>query len=110
MPARIRRLAGPASPPGYREDGRLCERSNAEMIADAPTAGPGVFVVSTGRGGSTMLSNMLRRNPGILSSSEVFSLLMADPFPPGELEAAASWRLPTEAWGFFRHLYRVGRP
>ena len=49
------------------------------MIADARTAGPGVFVVSTGRCGSTMLSNMLRLNPGILSLSEFFSLLMPDP-------------------------------
>ena len=108
MPARIRRLPGPASRPGYREDGRLCERSNVEMIADARTAGPGVFVVSTGRCGSTMLSNMLRLNPGILSLSEFFSLLMPDPFPAGDLDAAAYWRLLSEPWVFFRHLYRLG--
>jgi hypothetical protein len=78
------------------------------MIADARTAGPGVFVVSTGRCGSTMLSNMLRLNPGILSLSEFFSLLMPDPFPAGELDAAAYWRLLSEPWVFFRHLYRLG--
>ena len=59
------------------------------MIADARTARPGVFVVSTGRCGSTMLSNMLRLNPEILSLSEFFSLLMPDPLPAGELDAAA---------------------
>ena len=78
------------------------------MIADARTARPGVFVVSTGRCGSTMLSNMLRLNPGILSLSEFFSLLMPDPLPAGELDAAAYWRLLSEPWVFFRHLYRLG--
>ena len=78
------------------------------MIAEARTARPGVFVVSTGRCGSTMLSNMLRMNPGILSLSELFSLLMPDPLPAGELDAAAYWRLLSEPWVFFRHLYRLG--
>jgi hypothetical protein len=108
MPARIRRLPRPAPPPGYRDNGRLCERSNFEMIADARTARPGVFVVSTGRCGSTMLSNMLRLNPEILSLSEFFSLLMPDPLPAGELDAAAYWRLLSEPWVFFRHVYRLG--
>ena len=78
------------------------------MIADARTARPGVFVVSTGRCGSTMLSNMLRLNPEILSLSEFFSLLMPDPLPAGELDAAAYWRLLSEPWVFFRHVYRLG--
>ena len=63
------------------------------MTAEARTARPGVIVVSTGRCGSTMLSNMLRLNPEILSLSEFFSLLMPDPFPAGELDAAAYWRI-----------------
>ena len=78
------------------------------MTADARTARPGVIVVSTGRCGSTMLSNMLRLNPGILSLSEFFSLLMPDPFPAGELDAAAYWRLLSEPWVFFKHAYRLG--
>jgi hypothetical protein len=49
------------------------------MTADALTARPGTFVVSTGRCGSTMLTNMLRLNPDILSLSEFFSLLLPDP-------------------------------
>jgi Sulfotransferase family len=78
------------------------------MTADARTARPGVFVVSTGRCGSTMLSNMLRLNPDVLSMSEFLSLLMPDPLPPGELDAAAYWRLLSEPWTFFRHAYRLG--
>src|SRR6476660_4291243 len=92
----------------YRENGSLCKRSKAEMTADARTAWPGVIVVSTGRCGSTMLSNMLRLNPEILSLSEFFSLLMPDPFPAGGLDAAAYWRLLSEPWVFFRHAYRLG--
>jgi len=78
------------------------------MTASAGSAWPGVFVVSTGRCGSTMLSNMLRLNPEILSLSEFFSLLMPDPFPAGELDAAAYWRLLSEPWVFFRHAYGLG--
>jgi hypothetical protein len=78
------------------------------MTADAGTARAAVFVVSTGRCGSTMLSNMLRLNRDILSLSEFFSLLMPDPFPPGEMDAAAYWRLLTAPWTFFRHTYQLG--
>ena len=77
------------------------------MTADALTARPGVFVVSTGRCGSTMLSNMLRPNPDVLSLSEFLSLLMPDPIPAGEMDAAAYWRLLSEPWAFFRHAYRL---
>ena len=55
-----------------------------------------------------MLSNMLRLNPEILSLSEFFSLMMPDPLPAGELDAAAYWRLLSEPWVFFRHAYRLG--
>jgi hypothetical protein len=57
---------------------------------------PGVFVVSGGRCGSTMLSKMLRLSPQILSLAEFFALL-PDPLPPGEFDAAAYWRLLTES-------------
>jgi hypothetical protein len=78
------------------------------MSADALTAQPGLFVVSTGRCGSTMLSNMIRLNPDVLSLSEFLSLLMPDPLPAAELDAAAYWRLLSEPWTFFRHAYRLG--
>jgi Sulfotransferase family len=78
------------------------------MTADALTTPPGVFVVSTGRCGSTMLSNMVRLHPDVLSLSEFLSLLMPDPLPPGEMDGAAYWRLLSEPWTFFRHAYQLG--
>lgn len=69
---------------------------------------PGVFAVSTGRCGSTMLSNMLRLNPDILSLSEFLSALLPDPLPQGALDAAAYWRLLTRPAPFFVHAYRLG--
>lgn len=46
------------------------------MLAAAdPREGRPVFVVSTGRCGSTLLSNILRLHPSILSISEFFSML-----------------------------------
>ena len=76
------------------------------MTADADR--PGVFVVSTGRCGSTMLSNMFRLNPEILSLSEFLAMLLPDPLPLGELDAAAYWRLLSEPWPFLRLAYRLG--
>jgi Sulfotransferase family len=99
------RLRGPAA---IVKMAAFASGANVEMTADVRTAWPGVIVVSTGRCGSTMLSNMLRLNPEILSLSEFFSLLMPDPFPAGELDAAAYWRLLSEPWVFFRHAYQLG--
>ncbi len=76
------------------------------MTADADR--PGVFVVSTGRCGSTMLSNMFRLNPEILSLSEFLAMLSPDPLPLGELAPAAYWRLLTEPRPLFRHAYQLG--
>jgi len=76
------------------------------MTADADR--PGVFVVSTGRCGSTMLSNMFRLNPEILSLSEFLAMLWPDPLPRGEFGAAAYWRLLTEPGPLFRLAYRLG--
>jgi hypothetical protein len=55
-----------------------------------------------------MLSNMLRLNPEILSLSEFLTWLIPDPVPPGELEAAAYWRLLTEPRPYLTHAYRLG--
>lgn len=58
-----------------------------------------VFVVGTGRCGSTLLSNLLREHPRILSVSELFSLAtdlggrIAETFPDGALDAGAFWGL-----------------
>jgi putative sulfotransferase len=55
-----------------------------------------------------MLSNMLRLNPEILSLSEFLVLLIPDPLPPGELGAAAYWRLLAEPRPFITHAYQLG--
>ncbi|HKS45914.1 MAG TPA: hypothetical protein VJT49_12530 [Amycolatopsis sp.] len=50
------------------------------------------FIVSTGRCGSTLLSRILNDHPDVLSLSEVFSLLTADPRFGGEENGPAFWR------------------
>lgn len=54
-------------------------------------AGP-VFIVSTGRCGSTMLSNMVRRHPDMLSVSEFFSALSSQAFRGGAMTGEAMFR------------------
>lgn len=56
------------------------------------------FVVGTGRCGSTMLSNMLREHPKVLSLSEFFSMITdgnfsQEPFLPGPLGGKQFWSL-----------------
>lgn len=51
------------------------------------------FVVCTGRSGSTLLSNMLRLNPGILSLSEFFAFLGPSAFQTGPMDAEQLWAL-----------------
>lgn len=60
----------------------MVNEASAPPAADAPEAegGPGltaapVFIVSTGRCGSTMLSNMVRRHPDLLSLSEFWPVM-----------------------------------
>ncbi len=50
---------------------------------------PPVFVVSTGRCGSTMVSDMLNRHPGVLSMSEFFSFIGLDLF--GRRQTSGDW-------------------
>jgi Sulfotransferase family len=69
-----------------------------------------VFAVSTGRCGSTLLSNMLRLHPGILSLSEFFGMLLSGPFPPGELTGDDYWRLLSTPHEFVTMAYRAGAP
>ena len=64
------------------------------MNAPAP-----VFVVGTGRCGSTMLSELLREHEHVLSISEFFSFTtdlggrIAQGFAPEPIDAAAFWRI-----------------
>lgn len=55
------------------------------------------FVVGTGRCGSTMLSNLLRAHPDVLSISEFFSLLYGPMFQEGVLDAAQFWQILSAA-------------
>jgi cytochrome P450 len=49
------------------------------------------FVVSTGRCGSTLLSEILATHPAVLSLSECLANLRPDPFPAGQLTAPEFW-------------------
>lgn len=72
------------------------------MNTSMPTHPP-LFVVGTGRCGSTMLSELVREHPQLASLSEVFSLItdlggrIAECFPAGLVDAAAMWRILGDA-------------
>lgn len=58
------------------------------------------FVVGTGRCGSTMLSNMLREHPKVLSLSEFFAMVsdgsrIPEAFSPKSMDGAQFWRILT---------------
>lgn len=63
-----------------------------------------VFVIGTGRCGSTLLSDMLRLHPDVASLSEFFSFVsdlgcrVAATFPPGKVSGAALWEIIATAW------------
>jgi putative sulfotransferase len=59
-------------------------------MADSPNP---IFVASTGRSGSTLLSSMLRLHPEVLSLSEVMSFLMPLTFAYDSLDGEQFWRL-----------------
>ncbi|MYB35551.1 MAG: sulfotransferase [Gammaproteobacteria bacterium] len=54
---------------------------------------PPVFVFSTGRCGSTMISEMLNRHPDILSLSEFFSVLGLNAFSGKKVTGDRMWQL-----------------
>lgn len=56
-----------------------------------PSTAP-VFIVSTGRCGSTLLSEILGDHPDVLNVSEVFALLVANPRFVGEESGTEFWR------------------
>jgi putative sulfotransferase len=58
------------------------------------------FVIGTGRCGSTMLSNMLRDHPKVLSLSEFFAMVsdgsrIPEAFSPEPMDGAQFWRILT---------------
>jgi hypothetical protein len=81
------------------------------MAAPSP-----VFIVGTGRCGSTMLSTFLRQHPDVLSVSEFLTCLadlggrIARCFPDDPLHGAAFWRLLSEAPPKLSTMLRHGVP
>ena len=70
---------------------------------------PPVFVLSTGRCGSTMVSEMLNKHPNILSVSELFSTLGLTAFPGRKVNGEWMWRLLNTPGGRMRILARETR-
>jgi len=56
---------------------------------------PPVFIVGTGRCGSTMMSNLVRLHPRLLSLSELFTSLAGRAFTLGDIDGERFWRLLT---------------
>jgi putative sulfotransferase len=67
-----------------------------------------VIVVSTGRSGSTMLSNMVRGHPELLSLSELFILLGDPAFPDGPVSGARFWDILSRPHRTLHVLQRSG--
>lgn len=72
---------------------------STETLIDPEANLSPVFVVGTGRCGSTLVSQMLGEHPSILSVSEWFSFItdldtrIEPAFADGEIDAEAFWRL-----------------
>lgn len=70
------------------------------------------FVVSTGRCGSTALSRVLREHPGVLSISELFSMLKGKlrhtGFPAHQMDGAELWQILTARDAFADARIRAG--
>jgi len=69
-----------------------------------------VLVLSTGRCGSTMVSNILNRHPGILSVSEFFSCLGPRAFVGRRPGGERMWRLYSRPGTTIRRLRHYGIP
>lgn len=79
------------------------------MSRQAANAEPApVFIVSTGRCGSTLLTNMIRLNPEVLSLSEFFGTLLSGPFPPGDMSGPGYAELIGTPHPFVTMAYRAG--
>lgn len=97
---------------------KLAEQSSASLevptLVSSPAGKPGlappVFVVSSGRCGSTLLSNMLRLHPDILSLSELLILLMPGAFAGGTapIQGPHFWALLSTPRKRMTLMYRLG--
>ena len=75
---------------------------------------PPVFVVGTGRCGSTLVSTLMREHPGVLSISELFSFvtdlgsLIPRAFPAEPMSGAEFWRVMADPCPRMNQLLREG--
>lgn len=72
------------------------------MVTAAAPALPPVFVLSTGRCGSTMVSNILNRHPEVLSLSEFFSYVGALSLRRRRVSGEKIWQLCSRPHGHTR--------
>ena len=69
---------------------------------------PPVFVVNTGRCGSTLMSRMLALHPAILSISEFLAALTSEALTADRLDGEAFWRLIVRPRPILVALFRAG--
>jgi hypothetical protein len=82
MPQKSAALAGECR--NLRHDRSQRDSYDGSMVS--PT-----FVVSSGRCGSTLISNLIRMHPEILSLSGLFATLQTQPLPSGEISGLEFW-------------------
>jgi hypothetical protein len=78
------------------------------MSALDPFTLPPVLVLSTGRCGSTMISELLNRHPAVLSLSEFMVLLGQEAFAHRNPSGAAMWRIYSRQSPALNAMMRVG--
>lgn len=71
----------------------MSQDANAPAFDAPQEQHPLTIIVGTGRCGSTMLSNLLREHPAVLSLSEFFALLEGPKFSEEVLDASQFWTL-----------------
>ncbi len=76
------------------------------MISDLPPRPQPVFVLSTGRAGSTLVSNILNSHADILSISELWMSLANRGFVHRRMNGEGFWRLLTKPAHAQRHVFR----
>ncbi|MYG81167.1 MAG: sulfotransferase [Gemmatimonadetes bacterium] len=92
----------------------LCDNNRAKHAEDTAKMAVGmlapVLVLSTGRCGSTMVSDILNRHPGILSVSEFFSFVGPRAFVGRRPSGEHMWRLYSRPGRPIRRLKHFGIP
>ncbi len=73
------------------------------------TKSPPVFIVGTGRCGSTLLSNLINMHPDILSLSEVFVSFANEGFVKSSIDGDGFWQLLTDTAPVLRKVINPNR-